>query len=80
MPTYVFKALPEIGWAIFVAVATVIATELATFNETTLADPKAWGVAVLAACVRAAAGAVLAYFGPGRFASSDDSSTQHPYD
>lgn len=61
---YTFKRLPELGWAIFVAVATVVATELVTFNESTLADPKAWGIAVIAACVRAAAGALLAFLKP----------------
>lgn len=77
MPTYVFKQLPELGWAVFVAVATVVATELATFNESTLADPRAWGIAVLAACVRAAAGALLAWLGPGSFGSTD---ATHPFD
>jgi hypothetical protein len=61
---YTFKRLPELGWAIFVAVATVVATELLTFNESTLSDPKAWGIAVFAACVRAAAGAAIAFLKP----------------
>lgn len=64
MPTYTWKPA-EIGWAIFVAVVTVLLTELVTFNETTLIDPIAWGAALLAACVRAAAGAALAFFKPG---------------
>lgn len=64
VPTYSFKTAAEIGWAVFVAVATVILTELVTFNENTLADPRAWGTALVAACVRAAAGAALAFFRP----------------
>lgn len=61
---YTFKKLPELGWAVFVAVATVVLTELVTFNETTLTDPKAWGIALAAGCVRAAAGAALAFLRP----------------
>lgn len=61
---YEFKGWAEIGWAVFVAVATVVLTELATFDESTLADPKAWGVALISACVRAAAGAAIAFFRP----------------
>lgn len=80
MPTYIFKTLPELGWAIFVAVATVIATELVTFNESTLTDPGAWGMALLAACVRAAAGALLAHFGPGGFSDGTGGTTAHPND
>lgn len=64
MPSYTFKTVAEIGWAIFVAVATVVLTELITFNEATLTDPLAWGAALLAASVRAAAGAALAFFKP----------------
>lgn len=79
LPEYIFKSWPELGWAIFVAVATVIATELVTFNETTLTDPAAWGMALLGASVRAAAGALLAHFGPGGFSGSSDPA-QHPYD
>jgi hypothetical protein len=64
MPTYTWKPA-EIGWAVFVAVVTVVLTELVTFDESTLTDPAAWGVAMIAACVRAAAGAALAFFRPG---------------
>jgi len=80
LPQYIFKTLPELGWAIFVAVATVIATELVTFNESTLTDPAAWGMALLAACVRAAAGALLAHFGPGGFSDGTGGTTAHPND
>jgi hypothetical protein len=64
MPTYDFKKWHELGWAVFVAVATVVLTELVTFNESTLADPQAWGAALLAASLRAAAGAALAFLKP----------------
>lgn len=57
---YTFKLGPEVAWAVAVAVATVVLTELVTFDEATLTDPIAWGSALLAASVRAAAGAALA--------------------
>ena len=64
LPEYVYNRAAEVGWAVFVAVATVIGTELLTFDESTLADPRAWGIALLAGCVRAAAGAALAFLKP----------------
>ena len=65
MPSYIFKALPEAGWAIFVAVATVVLTELITLDINAIDDPLIWGAALLAASVRAAAGAALAFLRPG---------------
>lgn len=64
MPTYDFKKWHELEWAMFVAVATVVLTELITFNQDTLTDPTAWGSALLAASIRAAAGAALAFIKP----------------
>lgn len=64
LPAYVFNKAAEAGWAVFVAVAVVVLTELLTFNESTLTDPVAWGSALLAASIRAAAGALLALLKP----------------
>lgn len=61
---YTFKTWQEIGWAVFVAVATVVLTELVTFDEATLTDPLTWAIAVGAACLRAAAGAALSFIRP----------------
>ncbi|HET6380189.1 MAG TPA: hypothetical protein VFH63_04030 [candidate division Zixibacteria bacterium] len=69
---YDFHKWQELAWAIFVAVATVVLTELVTFNESTLDDPIAWGTALVAACVRAAAGAALAFIRPAGSSAPDE--------
>lgn len=62
-PRYQFKALDELGWFVAVAVVSVIAQELLTFDGGAIADWRVWLIALLSAVVRAAAGALLAYFG-----------------
>lgn len=62
-PVYQFKAVEEIGWFVAVAVISVLAQELLTFDGTTVADWRTWAVALLSAAVRAAAGALIAYLG-----------------
>ena len=60
---YDFRAAQEFGWFVAVAIVTVIAQELLTFDGSTVSDWRVWAVALASATVRAAAGAVLAWIG-----------------
>ena len=60
---YEFKALEEFGWFVAVAVASVLAQELLTFDANAITDWRTWVVALVSALIRAAAGAALAYAG-----------------
>lgn len=62
-PRYEFRKLDELGWFVLVAVVSVLAQELLTFDGGAIADWRVWLIALLSAVVRAAAGALLAYFG-----------------
>lgn len=62
-PDYEFKVMDELGWFVLVAVVSVVAQELLTFDGTSISDWRVWLIALLSAVVRAAAGALLAYFG-----------------
>ncbi len=59
---YDFKAWEEFGWFFFTAVAVALFEILIKFDPSGITDWKAWGVALFAACVRAGAGAALAFF------------------
>lgn len=60
---YRFKRIEEAGWFVLVAVVTVLAQELLTFDGTAVLDWRTWAVALCSALVRGAAGAMLAWFG-----------------
>ncbi|MCX2728566.1 hypothetical protein OO015_13835 (plasmid) [Thermomicrobium sp. 4228-Ro] len=60
---YEFKALEELGWFVFVAVATVVLQALVEFDPSRVDDWRAWAVGVGAAAVRSGAGAALAWLG-----------------
>lgn len=60
---YRFKWAEELAWFVAVAIISVLAQELLTFDATTVTDWRTWTVALLSATVRAGAGAMLAYFG-----------------
>jgi len=62
MPEYDFKHVQEAGWFAFVAVAVVVLEALIQFNPDTITDYQAWGIAIGAGAVRAAAGTLLAAF------------------
>lgn len=65
--SYRFKFDQELLWFLAVAVVTVLAQELLVFDGNAVADWRAWAVALASACVRAAAGALLAWFGKRSF-------------
>lgn len=58
---YEFKPASEFWWAVAVAGFTVVFQALATFDPATMGEPRAWLVGLLSACVRAVAGAALAW-------------------
>ena len=62
---YKFVVIREAGWAAFIAIATLLLQELATFNEAVLDDPVTWVIGVGLALLRAGAAAVLAAFTKG---------------
>jgi len=62
LPEYGYKRVAEAGWFAFVAIAVVILEALIKFNPDAIQDWKAWGIAIGAGAVRAAAGALLAVF------------------
>lgn len=57
---YNFKAAEETGWFVAVAVGTVLAQAMIDFHPEEIADWRTWAVAIGAACVRAAGGALMA--------------------
>lgn len=58
---YDFKLLQELAWIAATAAIIAIGGELATFDpEPLLADPSAWGLALLGGAGRAAVAAVIA--------------------
>lgn len=60
MPAYEFKTVPELGWAVLVAVVAVAAQLVNTADpQAVLTDPRTFLVALGAAMVRAALGALL---------------------
>ena len=58
---YDFKVLPEVGWAVLVAVVVFAAQVLIEFDPEVIDDWETWAKALGAGAVRAAAGAVLAF-------------------
>lgn len=62
--SYHFKIRAETIWFVAVAVLTVLMTALVQFDPDKIADWRAWAIGLGAACVRAAAGAVLALLAP----------------
>lgn len=62
---YKFVVLREAGWAAFIAVATLLLQELATFDEAVLQEPLTWAISLGIALLRAAAAAILAAFTKG---------------
>ena len=60
---YRFKKAEEAGWFVAVAIITVLAQELLTFDATSITDWRVWAVALVSALVRGAAGAMIAWFG-----------------
>lgn len=56
---YQVKWLPELGWAVAIAVAVVLASALVTFDPASVSDWRAWAVALAASVVRVAAATVL---------------------
>lgn len=62
-PGYRFKKVEEAGWFIAVAIITVLAQELLTFDGTAITNWQTWAVALASALVRGAAGAMIAWFG-----------------
>jgi len=59
MPKYVFKALPELGWAVTVSVSTVVLLALAQLDPTAIVDWRTWAIGLGTGAVRAGAGAAL---------------------
>lgn len=70
--SYHFKLNQEALWFVGVAVASVLAQELLTFDGNAVTDWRVWAVALASACVRAAAGAVLAWIGRESLAEQTD--------
>lgn len=72
-PGYNFRIIPEIGWAVAIAVAIALAEAFVGFDETIFTgDPGAWTRLLIGSLVRAIGGAVLtvltkgAFLGPGQ--------------
>lgn len=57
--SYDFKRLPELGWAVGIAIALVLFQVLVDFDPETVENWKTWAVAVGAAGTRAAGAAGL---------------------
>ena len=62
---YRFVVIREAAWAAFVAIALVVLQALVEFDPAVITDWGAWGLALGAAGIRAAAAAVLAGFTKG---------------
>ena len=60
MARYDFNLLEEIAWLALVAAAVAVLQIIVTADPGTIVDWRAWAIALGAAAVRAAAGAVLA--------------------
>ncbi len=58
--TYDFRAIPEILWAVFIAMVVYIAQTLVFFNPSEILDWRTWAISLLAGCIRAAASVVIA--------------------
>lgn len=70
LPEYNFKRLPELGWAIFAAVAIELAQVAVTFNPETITEWGPWAIALGTALVIASGKAALTWFGSrGKFSS-----------
>lgn len=68
---YRFKLDQELFWFISVAVLTMVAQELLIFDGAGITDWGAWGVSLASGAIRAAAGALLAWFGRRSFEDDD---------
>lgn len=62
-PTYRFKIPEELVWFLLAAGLPPILAAFATFDPEQITDWRAWLVSVIAASIRALAGAGLAWFG-----------------
>jgi hypothetical protein len=56
---YDFKMLPELGWAVFIAVVVQVGFALLDITETT--DLRGWAMTLAAASARAAGGAIVTF-------------------
>lgn len=70
MPTYTFRITQELLWYLAVTALTPVLLALAELDIDTITDWRAWGMAIVAASVRAFVAALLAKLGPGGFAAS----------
>jgi hypothetical protein len=68
---YTYKFWQELGWAVFVALVTFLATQLLNFDAAAVTDWRVWGIAIASGGVRAIAAAVVAAFS-GRFVAGVD--------
>lgn len=66
LPPYQFKLIEEAVWFVAVAMITVLAQELLTFDGNAVGDVRTWIVALISAMVRAAAGGFLAWLAKRR--------------
>ena len=58
---YDYKKLQEAGWFVFVAILTTLGQALVEFSPDKITDWRTWAVGIIAGCVRAGAGAALAF-------------------
>lgn len=65
MMTYNFKALPELLFALFVALITWVFQLLLDFNPDTVTDWKTWAIAAAGGLARAIGAAGIAWLGKG---------------
>lgn len=63
---YEVKFGPELIWAVAVTVVLAVAQVFLTFDPSEITDWRLWAVSLLGGVVRAAAGAVIGYFGAKR--------------
>ena len=61
---YTFKRLEEMAWAVAVAVGVFAFTVLVDFDPDQITDLRAWVISLVAGCIRAGAGAALAFLRP----------------
>lgn len=67
-PTYNFRIVPEIAWAVATGAIIAIAEAAVAFDESVFAgDPGAWAVALAGTLVRAVGGALLTAITKGAF-------------
>ncbi len=60
---YELKVGPELFWAVVITVVLAVAQVFLTFEPSEITDWRLWAVSLSGGVVRAAAGAVIGYFG-----------------